>query len=50
VRDFLSHRLFGTGVTFSEVEITELFLNTRGHPARLQREAANLYRSKCNLR
>lgn len=50
VRNFLTHRLYGAEVTFNEEEITELFLTTRGHPARLQREAANLYRSKCNLR
>jgi hypothetical protein len=42
-RAFLTHRLQGTGVMFSEWEIAELFAETGGHPAKLQRAAADLY-------
>ncbi|MCP4696079.1 MAG: hypothetical protein GY862_04420, partial [Gammaproteobacteria bacterium] len=42
-RDFLIHRLRDTGVTFSEIEITTLLRETGGHPAHLQRAAADLY-------
>lgn len=44
VKDFVTHRLRGTGVTFSEQEIKTLFVQTQGHPARLQQAAAELYR------
>lgn len=42
-RAFLTHRLQGTGVMFSEWEIADLFAETGGHPAKLQRAAADLY-------
>jgi hypothetical protein len=45
-RAFLSHRLQETGVIFTEDEITTLIAQTGGHPARLQRAAADLYRTK----
>jgi hypothetical protein len=45
-RAFLIHRLQGTGVTFTESEITTLITQTSGHPANLQRASAELYRSK----
>ena len=44
-RDFLIARLAGTGVSFNEHEIARLIDTTRGHPAHLQREAAEIYRS-----
>lgn len=43
-RDFLLSRLEGTSITFSDVQIDALLRNTGGHPAKLQREAAKLYR------
>ena len=43
-RAFLGHRLGGTGVTFAESEIIALLAKTGGHPAKLQRAAADLYR------
>lgn len=43
-RAFLAHRLCDTGVTFTEGEISVLLAETGGHPARLQRAAADLYR------
>jgi hypothetical protein len=46
---FLTYRLRGTGVTFSEGEIHALLTGTGGHPAKLQRAAADLYRLKRNL-
>jgi hypothetical protein len=46
VRAFLLHRLQGTGVRFSEDDIARLFVETKGHPAKLQRAAADLYRRK----
>jgi hypothetical protein len=45
-RDFLAQRLRGTGVTFNENEINTLLRETGGHPANLQRAAANLYNVK----
>ncbi len=48
-RAFLAHRLRGTGVTFTESEISMLLAETGGHPAKLQRAAADLYRRKSNL-
>jgi hypothetical protein len=42
-RTFLSRRLRGTGVVFTEGEIERLLDETGGHPARLQRAAADLY-------
>lgn len=50
VRDFLVERSQGTGVRFSEQEMAELFVQSEGHPARLQRAAAELYRSKQDRR
>jgi hypothetical protein len=43
-RDFLAQRLRGTGITFSENEINTILQETGGHPAQLQRAAADLYR------
>ena len=43
-RDFLQYRLSGTGVIFSEEQIRQILAETRGHPARLQQAAADLYR------
>lgn len=43
-RNFLLWRLEGTGVTFSGDQISRLIADTDGHPAKLQREAAKLYR------
>lgn len=42
-RQFLSHYLQGTGITFTEAQITNLINQTHGHPARLHRTAADLY-------
>jgi hypothetical protein len=42
-RAFLAQRLQGTGVIFSEDEIKMLLRETQGHPAKLQRAAADLY-------
>jgi len=44
-RVFLAQRLRTTGVTFTESEIGVLLAETGGHPAKLQRAAADLYRS-----
>jgi hypothetical protein len=41
---FLFHRLQGTGVIFTEREISDILAESNGHPARLQQAAANLYR------
>jgi hypothetical protein len=46
VGDFIDRRLQGTGVTFSEQEIRQLFAQTQGHPGRLQSAASNLYNLK----
>jgi hypothetical protein len=46
---FLVNRLRGTGVIFTENEISTLLAESGGHPAKLQRAAADLYRRKCNL-
>ncbi len=46
VRAFLAHRLRGTGVTFTDSEIGALLAETGGHPAKLQRAAADLYNVK----
>jgi hypothetical protein len=43
-RAFLAHRLRGTGVTFSENDTAALLRETGGHPAKLQRAAADLFR------
>jgi class 3 adenylate cyclase len=43
-REFLLHRLEGTGVSFTEAQINDLINKTDGHPAKLQDEAAKLYR------
>ena len=48
-RAFLSHRLRNTGVTFTESEISALLAETGGHPAKLQRGAADLYNAKRNV-
>ncbi|MEE8392094.1 MAG: CHAT domain-containing protein, partial [Anaerolineae bacterium] len=45
-RAFLAHRLRSTNVTFTENEITTMITQTGGHPAKLQRAAADLYRAK----
>ncbi len=43
-RAFLAHRLRSTGVTFAESEIAALLDASGGHPAKLQRAAAELFR------
>lgn len=43
VRVFLLHRLQGTGITFSERQVDELWAKSQGQPARLQQAAAILY-------
>ncbi|MFQ5612695.1 MAG: trypsin-like peptidase domain-containing protein [Anaerolineae bacterium] len=43
-RDFLAHRLQGSGVTFTAGQIDSLLAESGGHPADLQRLAADLYR------
>ncbi|MCF4969773.1 nSTAND1 domain-containing NTPase [Nostoc sp. CMAA1605] len=43
VQAFITQRLQGTGVIFHEEEIRELFVQSQGHPARLQVAASNLY-------
>jgi transcriptional regulator with XRE-family HTH domain len=45
-REFLQRRLQGTGITFTENEIAALVTQSGGHPARLQKKAALLYRQK----
>jgi len=45
-RAFLAQQLRGTGVTFTENELTTLLAESGGHPAKLQRAAADLYREK----
>ncbi|MGK7901122.1 MAG: CHAT domain-containing protein [Hormoscilla sp.] len=42
-REFLNHRLRGTGVFFTDREIDELVQKSECHPARLQEAAAELY-------
>ena len=42
-RAFLAHRLRGTGVTFAETDIAKMLTETGGHPAKLQRAAADLF-------
>ncbi len=44
VRQFLLHSLNGTGINFTEKQIYDLIAETNGHPAKLQREAAQLFR------
>jgi hypothetical protein len=46
IRAFVAHRLRGTGVTFTEGEVAALAAETGGHPARVQRAAADLYNVK----
>jgi hypothetical protein len=43
-RDFLQQRLHGTGITFTEQQIHDVITKTGGHPAKLQDEAAKLFR------
>jgi hypothetical protein len=43
-RAFLAHRLRSTGVTFAESEIAALLGASGGHPAKVQRAAAELFR------
>jgi hypothetical protein len=43
-RDFIQQRLRGTNVTFSDAQIAQLIAESGGHPVRLQRAAAELYR------
>jgi len=49
-RTFLAHRLRGTDVTFTKSEINTLLAETGGHPAKLQRAAADLYNAKRKAR
>jgi hypothetical protein len=44
-RTFLVHRLRGTGVTFAEADIAKMLTETGGHPAKLQRAAADLFKT-----
>lgn len=44
-RAFLTTRLKGTGIFFTESQINQLIEETKGHPGRLQQAAADLYRS-----
>ena len=44
VRSFLAHRLQGTGVAFTQKDIMQLWVESQGHPAKLQQLAADLYR------
>jgi len=44
-RDFITSRLKGTGLFFTESQINQLIEETQGHPALLQQAAADLYRS-----
>jgi type II secretory pathway predicted ATPase ExeA len=41
--DFIHMRLEGTGVTFSDRDIAELYQQTNGHPGQLQQAAADLF-------
>ncbi len=43
-RTFLADRLRGTGVAFGEGDVSRLLAESKGHPAELQRAAADLYR------
>ena len=43
-RAFLTERLRGTGVRFAAAQVYDLLADSGGHPARLQRAAADLYR------
>ena len=43
-REFLIQWLTGTGVTFTEAQISTLIAVSGGHPAKLQEAAANLFR------
>lgn len=44
VHDFIRTRLQGTGITFSQSHITRLIAESGGHPGKLQRLAAELFR------
>lgn len=48
-RTFLTRRLRGTGVRFADAQIRDLLADSGGHPARLQRAAADLYRQLTDL-
>lgn len=43
-RQFLLQRLKGMGIHFTETQIQDLISQTEGHPAKLQEEAAKLFR------
>ncbi len=43
-RDFLNHRLEGTGVQFTDNQMEKLWEKSQGNPGRLQDEAFQLYR------
>jgi hypothetical protein len=45
-RAFLERRLQGSGIAFAEQEVTALLAESGGHPARLQRAGADLYRQR----
>lgn len=47
-RDLLSARLSGTGVVFDAPEIERLWIESVGHPAKLQRLAKELFESKAS--
>lgn len=50
IRALLAERLHGTGVTFTEDETNELLEVSGGHPSRLHRAAAELYRRRSEQR
>jgi len=45
-REFLTQRLAGTDVSFTDQEMTDLFAQTNGHPGYLQRSADILWRHR----
>jgi hypothetical protein len=48
-RALLAQRLRGAGLTFTEDQINTLLAKSGGHPAKLQRAAADLYRRELSL-
>lgn len=47
-RDFLTARLSGTGIVFDATEIERLWIESAGHPAKLQRLAKELFEGKAS--
>jgi hypothetical protein len=46
IRSFLSTRLIGTGIAFSDDEIERLIEETKGHPGRLQQMAREMFEQR----